>query len=109
MFADDGDTRGGWLRTRVGVSRPTIAKARADLEALQAGGVDGVMCANERSTPSMSRTEPVVGICMARVIGALHDELRVPCRVDVLWDARATVELPVAVEAAFARQVFSGT
>lgn len=121
-----------WLHTLFGVTKPVIAMchlrglpgdprfdpslglagvlatARADLAALQAGGVDGVMFSNEWSTPYMLRTEPIVGMCMARVIGALRNEIRVPFGVDVLWDARATVELAVAVEAAFVREVFTG-
>ena len=121
-----------WLHTLFGVAKPIIAmchlrglpgdprweasagmagvlaNARANLAALQAGGVDGVMFSNEWSTPYMLRTEPIVGMSMARVIGALRDEIRVPFGVDVLWDARATVELAVAVEAAFVREVFTG-
>jgi membrane complex biogenesis BtpA family protein len=35
-------------------------------------------------------------------------EIRVPYGVDVLWDAKATIELAVAVDAHFVREIFSG-
>lgn len=85
-----------------------IDRAVANLEALQSGGVDAVMLSNEFSLPYLTEVEPITPIVMARIIGEIKRELRVPMGVNVLWDPQATVELAVAVEASFAREVFSG-
>jgi membrane complex biogenesis BtpA family protein len=85
-----------------------IEKARADLAALQAGGVDAVMFSNEYSTPYLLQVEPITTVTMARVIGELRSEIQVPFGVNVLWDAKATVELAVAVGASFVREIFTG-
>ncbi|MGL4651361.1 MAG: BtpA/SgcQ family protein, partial [Caldilineaceae bacterium] len=68
-----------------------VEKARADLHALQEGGVDSVMFSNEWSLPYLLQVEPITTATMARVIGELRGELRVPWGVNVLWDARATI------------------
>lgn len=85
-----------------------LEKARADLRALQAGGVDAVMFSNEYSTPYLLQVEPITHVTMARIIGELLREIRVPYGVNVLWDPKATVELAVAVSASFVREIFSG-
>ena len=85
-----------------------LEKARADLRALQAGGVDAVMFSNEYSTPYLLQVEPITHVTMARIIGELLREIRVPYGVNVLWDPKATVELAVAVGASFVREIFSG-
>jgi len=121
-----------WIRDLFGVHKPIIAmchlralpgdpgydaargldfvleKARADLHALQAGGVDAVMFSNEYSTPYLLQVEPITHVTMARIIGELRREIQVPYGVNVLWDPKATVELAVAVEATFVREIFSG-
>jgi membrane complex biogenesis BtpA family protein len=88
--------------------RVIIDAARADLRALAEGGVDGVMFSNEFSTPYMLKVEPIVAVAMARVIGEVVADLSIPYGVNVLWDGAATVELAVAVEAQFVREIFSG-
>jgi membrane complex biogenesis BtpA family protein len=85
-----------------------VERARADLRALQAGGVDAVMFSNERSLPYLTRVEPITPVTMARVIAELSGELRVPFGVNVLWDPSASIDLAVAVEARFVREIFSG-
>lgn len=85
-----------------------LEKARADLKALQDGGVDAVMFSNEYSTPYLLQVEPITHVTMARVIGELMSEIKVPYGVNVLWDPKATVELAVAVGATFVREIFSG-
>ncbi|MCO5211004.1 MAG: BtpA/SgcQ family protein [Caldilinea sp.] len=121
-----------WIRELFGVHKPIIAmchlralpgdpgydaakgldfvleKARADLHALQAGGVDAVMFSNEYSTPYLLQVEPITHVTMARIIGELRSEIQVPYGVNVLWDPKATVELAVAVDASFVREIFSG-
>lgn len=85
-----------------------IAWARKDLIALQNGGVDAVMFSNEFSMPYQTRVHNVTVACMARVIGELLTDIRVPFGVNVLWDPNASLDLAVATGAAFVREVFSG-
>jgi len=93
---------------RSGGMRGVIEAARADLRALRDGGVDGIMFSNEFSTPYMLKVEPIVTVAMARIIGEVVADLPLPYGVNVLWDGAATVELAVAVEAQFVREIFSG-
>src|SRR5215475_14538448 len=45
---------------------------------------------------------------MARVIGELLGDFSVPYGVNVLWDARSSIDLAVATGAQFVREIFSG-
>lgn len=85
-----------------------IGKAKEDLDALQEGGVDAIMFSNEYSLPYLTdvRTETVAA--MARVIGELQSYISVPYGVNVLWDPKASLELAVAVDAKFIREIFTG-
>ena len=65
-----------------------VAAARADLRALQSGGVDAVMFSNEASLPYLIKVEPVTSACMAAVIAELRPEIDRPYGVNVLWDAK---------------------
>ncbi len=85
-----------------------LAWARADLKALQDGGVDAVMVSNEASLPYLTRVEPITVACMARLIGELRGEFRVPLGVNVLWDPAASLDVAVATGAAFVREIFTG-
>ena len=85
-----------------------VEHARADLRALQEGGVDGIIFSNEFSLPYQRRMSFVTPAAMARVIGELRAELRVPFGVDCISDGLATLELAAAVEADFVRGTFSG-
>ncbi|MCS6907777.1 MAG: BtpA/SgcQ family protein [Anaerolineales bacterium] len=85
-----------------------VERAAADLKALQDGGVDAVMFSNEASIPYQTRTERITAVAMARVIGELKSQIRVPFGVNVLWDAEASVDLAVATGAKFVREIFSG-
>lgn len=121
-----------WLTEMFGVSKPIIAMchmralpgdpgydvekgldwviecARRDLGALQEGGVDGVMFSNEASLPYLTEVEPITTVTMARVIGELRREIRVPYGADVLWDPIASIDLAMATGAQFVREIFSG-
>lgn len=81
---------------------------RRDLRALQDGGVDAVMFSNEASLPYLTRVEPITYVSMARVIGELRAELRVPYGVNVLWDPMASIDLAMATGAGFVREIFTG-
>jgi len=82
--------------------------ARKDLRALQNGGVDAVMFSNEFSLPYLTKVEAITVASMARIIGELLDEIRIPFGVNVLWDPIASLDLAVAVGAKFVREIFSG-
>ena len=55
-----------------------MAAAKADLLALQEGGVDGIMFSNEFSLPYLTKVEPVTIAAMARVTGELKPLITVP-------------------------------
>lgn len=93
---------------RVGGMEGIVAHARREIEALQGGGVDGILISNEFSLPYLTKTEPVTAVAMARVIGEVRAELEVPFGVNVLWDGVASIDLAVATGAAFVREVFTG-
>jgi membrane complex biogenesis BtpA family protein len=92
----------------VGGLRSIVEQGRRDLVALQDGGVDAVMFSNEYSLPYLTRVEAVTVACMARVVTELLPDLRVPLGVNVLWDARASLDLAIATGATFVREVFTG-
>jgi membrane complex biogenesis BtpA family protein len=85
-----------------------VDRARFNLHALQEGGVDAVMFSNEQSLPYLTKVEPVTYVTMARIIGELRHEVKVPFGVNVLWDPVASIDLAVAVGALFVREIFSG-
>jgi len=85
-----------------------VEAARKDLVALQAGGVDAVMFSNEFSLPYLTEVETVTVAAMARIIGELFPEIEVPYGVNVLWDAKASLDLAISVGASFVREIFTG-
>jgi membrane complex biogenesis BtpA family protein len=85
-----------------------VESARADLRALQEGGVDGVMFSNEASLPYLTKVEPITTACMARVVAELRPDITVPFGVNVLWDPAASIDLAVATGASFVREIFTG-
>lgn len=119
-----------WIHDMFGVKKPIIAllhldalpgdpgfcgqmetvfdHAKSDLLALQDGGVDGILFANEFSLPY----QPVADIAsissMAFIIGKLKDEIRVPFGVNVVKNPIATIDLAAATGASFGRSCFSG-
>jgi len=93
---------------KVGGMKKIIKKAKADLLALQDGGVDGIMFSNEFSLPYLTKVKPETIAAMARIIGELLGDIKVPYGVDVLWDPMRTFDLAVAVDAKFVREIFTG-
>lgn len=85
-----------------------IDSARADLHALQAGGVDAVMFSNEASLPYLTQVEPITSACMAAVIAELRTDIDRPFGVNVLWDPKASIDVAVATGASFVREIFTG-
>jgi membrane complex biogenesis BtpA family protein len=82
--------------------------ARKDFHALQNGGVDAVMFSNEFSMPYLTKVETVTVAAMARIIGELMSEIRIPFGVNVLWDPSCSLDLAVSTGAKFVREIFSG-
>lgn len=76
--------------------------------ALQNGGVDAVMFSNEFSLPYLTKVRPETTTAMARIIGQLMSEIRVPFGVNVLWDPVASFDLAMATDAKFIREIFTG-
>ena len=99
-----GDPRFRWGDTMSQV----VKHARADLYALQDGGVDGILISNEFSLPYQRHMSFVTPAAMARVVGELRSEIKVPFGVDAISDGAACIELAAAVEADFVRGTFSG-
>ena len=121
-----------WIKETFGTSKPVIAMchfralpgdpyydadggmkkvvelARQELHALQEGGVDAVMFSNEFSLPYLTKVYQETPVAMARVIGELMNEIRVPFGVNVLWDPMASLDLAAATGAKFIREIMSG-
>ncbi len=91
-----------------GGMKKVLAAAKHDLLALQAGGVDGIMFSNEFSLPYLTRVEPVTVAAMGRIIGELKKDIRIPYGVNCLWDPIASLDLAVAVDGQFLREIISG-
>ena len=82
--------------------------ALKELDALQRGGVDGVLIANEFSLPYQHRAPAVTISAMAYVIGRLRESLSIPFGVNVVLNPMATVEMGAALGADFVRNTFTG-
>ena len=85
-----------------------LERVRADLRALQDGGIDGVMFCNENDRPYTFKADFSTVAAMSRVIGELINEIRVPFGVDVLWDPLAAIAIAKATGASFIREVITG-
>jgi membrane complex biogenesis BtpA family protein len=82
--------------------------AAADIEKLQAGGVDAIMFGNEGDRPYLLKASPESLAAMAAAVARLRPAIRIPFGVDYLWDPMATVALGVATGARFGREVMTG-
>lgn len=91
-----------------GGMKAVVDWARKDFLALQNGGVDAIMFSNEFSMPYLTKVETVTVAAMARVIGEIMPEIKIPFGVNVLWDPARSLDLAVATGAKFVREVFSG-
>ncbi|NLD88579.1 MAG: BtpA/SgcQ family protein [Clostridiales bacterium] len=82
--------------------------ARREFLALQENGVDAVMFSNEFSLPYLTKVKPATTAAMARVIGELKRDIKIPFGVNVLWDPIASLDLAAATDALFIREIISG-
>lgn len=86
-----------------------VGQARKDLAALQDGGVDGVLIANEFSLPYQPQADMVTVGAMGYIVGQLKNEIRIPFGVNVVLNPMASLELAAATGANFIRSAFTGT
>lgn len=85
-----------------------VEAAKRDLEALQQGGVDGILITNELSMPYEQHVSPSTLASMGHVIGTLSHDLSTPWGAEAIYDGDATIELCAAVDAQFTRCNFCG-
>lgn len=85
-----------------------IKHAEEDLIALQDGGVDGILFANEFSLPYQPVADISVITAMAFIIGKLNSKISVPFGVNVVKNPIATIDLAASTGAKFCRSCFSG-
>ena len=93
---------------KAGGMKSVVATARAEMAALQDGGVDAIMFSNEFSMPYLTSVRDETVAAMARVIGELIPDIHVPYGVNVLWDPKRSLDLAMAVDASFVREIFTG-
>lgn len=91
-----------------GGMKKVVEMARKDMLALQNGGVDAIMFSNEFSLPYLTKVRTETVAAMARVIGELMTEIKIPYGVNVLWDPEKSIDLASAVGASFVREIFTG-
>lgn len=91
-----------------GIVSQVVEAAKRDLEALQQGGVDGILITNELSMPYEQHVSPSTLASMGYVIGALSHDLSTPWGAEAIYDGDATIELCAAVDAQFTRCNFCG-
>jgi len=85
-----------------------IAGVVADVEKLQAGGVDAIMFGNENDRPYVFKA-PLEGVAaMTTVVQAVKPLLKVPFGVNYLWDPLASVAIGGVTGASFVREIFTG-
>jgi len=94
------DSKGGMQKV--------IEHAKADLLALQEGGVDGIMFSNEFSLPYLTDVKTETVAAMAFIIGQIMPLIKIPYGVNVLWDPKKSLDLAIAVDASFIREIFTG-
>jgi membrane complex biogenesis BtpA family protein len=85
-----------------------IEMAIKDLNSLQDGGVDALMFSNEFSMPYLTDVRVETVAAMARIIGEIKHYIKIPFGVNVLWDAKKSLDLAIATDAQFVREIFSG-
>jgi uncharacterized protein len=85
-----------------------IEGAVADIEPLQAGGVDAVMFGNENDRPYVFQAPPEGVAAMTAVVQAAKPHLKTPFGVDYLWDPIASVAIGAVTGANFVREIFTG-
>ncbi len=86
-----------------------VTQARKDLIALQDGGVDGVLIANEFSMPYQPKADYITVGAMGYIVGKIRDDIRIPFGVNIVMNALASLELAAATGGMFIRSAFTGS
>lgn len=107
-MAHIGALPGAPLHDAEGGMAKLIDAVAADVERLQAGGVDAIMFGNENDRPYQLQAPVESVAAMTAVIQAIRPMLKVPFGVNYLWDPKATVAIAAATGASFAREIFTG-
>ena len=92
---------------KVGLEK-LIEGAVADIERLQAGGVDAVMFGNENDRPYVLKAPPEGIAAMTAVVQTAKRHVKIPFGVNYLWDPAASVAIAAATGASFVREIFTG-
>jgi uncharacterized protein len=80
----------------------------ADIDKLQAGGVDAIMFGNENDRPYVLKA-PIEGVAaFGAIVQAVKSSLKVPFGVNYLWDPEASVAIGAITGANFVREIFTG-
>lgn len=85
-----------------------IDDVHADIEKLQAGGVDAIMFGNENDRPYVFKAAPEGVAAMTAIIQAIKPSLKVPFGVNYLWDPVGSVAIGAVTGANFVREIFTG-
>ncbi|HWH82502.1 MAG TPA: BtpA/SgcQ family protein [Burkholderiaceae bacterium] len=85
-----------------------VSDVVADVEKLQAGGVDAIMFGNENDRPYQFKATPEGLAAMTAIVMAVKPMLKVPFGVNWLWDPVGSVAIGTATGAAFVREIFTG-
>lgn len=85
-----------------------IEGVAADVEKLQAGGVDAIMFGNENDRPYVFKGSPESIAAMTAVVQAIKPMLKVPFGVNYLWDPVSSVAIGAVTGARFVREIFTG-
>ncbi len=85
-----------------------VEAAKADLIALQDGGVDGLLFCNEYSIPYTKSVNRVVVAAFSDVIGELKSMIKLPFGVTCAADWKATFDIAAATGASFVRAHYHG-
>jgi len=85
-----------------------IDDAAADIEKLQAGGIDAIMFGNENDRPYVFKAPVEATAAFAAIVQALKPALKTPFGVNYLWDPVASVAIGAVTGASFVREIFTG-
>jgi membrane complex biogenesis BtpA family protein len=85
-----------------------IRQARTDVHALQDGGVDGLLIANEFSMPYQVKADYVTVASIAYIVGQIKKDIQIPYGVNVVLNPLASLDLAAATGAQFIRSSFTG-
>lgn len=96
-----------WHDTAGGMDR-IVEDVSADLQTLQAAGVDGVMFCNEKDIPYQLDVGNEISAAMAAVIAQVRRDIKVPFGVNILWDPMASLAVAKATGARWIREVLTG-